>query len=408
MNEFQQNMSGGIGAAQLSPQGFFGGLIGGPLGGLVGRGIGGIFGNAGLGGHIGQMAGGIGGALLPFNVDPITAAAYAQQAQQAQMAQQQLAPQGWFGNALSQIGQPLGGAIGGLFGNQGLGQTIGGLAGQLGRMLPFNVDPVTAAYAQQALQAQQSQQLAPQGWFGNALSHIGQPLGGAIGGLFGNQGLGQTIGGLAGQLGRMLPFNVDPVTAAYAQQAQQAQMAQQQQQLAPQGWFGNALSQIGQPLGGAIGGLFGNQGLGQTIGGLAGQLGRILPFNVDPVTAAYMQQAQQAQMAQQQQQLAPQGWFGNALSHIGQPLGGAIGGLFGNQGLGQTIGGVAGQLGRFLPFNVDPVTAAYAQQAQQAQQQAQQALQGQQGQQANSYMGYQAGQGLGMPSAAGYSGQYIH
>ena len=50
-----------------------------------------------------------------------------------------------------------------------------------------------------------------------------------IGGAFGNSGLGNTIGGFAGQLGGMLPFALDPLAAAYAQQqAQLAQLAAQQ------------------------------------------------------------------------------------------------------------------------------------------------------------------------------------
>jgi hypothetical protein len=332
---------------QLAPQGIFGSLLGGPVGGFLGGALGGVFGNPNLGRQIGQTAGTIGGGFLPFNVDPM--AAYAQQAQQ-QLAQQQLAPQGFFGDLIGHVGQPLGGAIGGLFGNQGLGNQVGGAIGQLGKFLPFNVDPMTA-YAQQA-----QQQLAPQGFFGNLLGQVGQPLGGAIGGLFGNQGIGSQVGGALGQLGKFLPFNVDPM-AAYAQQAQQ-QLAQQQ--LAPQGFFGNLLGQVGQPWGGAIGGLFGNQGLGNQVGGAIGQLGKFLPFNVDPM-AAYAQQAQQ-QLAQQQ--LAPQGFFGNLLGQVGQPLGGAIGGLFGNQGIGSQVGGAIGQLGKFLPFNADPIAAAYAQQQQ--------------------------------------------
>lgn len=103
-----------------------------------------------------------------------------------------------------------------------------------------------------------------------------------------------------------------------------------------------------------------------------------------PFAAAYAQA--------QQQQYAPQGFFGNLLGQVGQPLGGAIGGMFGNAGLGNTIGGIAGQLGRYLPFNVDPIAAAYAQQ--QAMQQAQQG---------GGYQGYQPGQGMGIPG--GYAGQ---
>jgi hypothetical protein len=53
-------------------------------------------------------------------------------------------------------------------------------------------------------------------------------------------------------------------------------------QLRPQGFFGDLFGTIGAPLGGAIGGIFGNSDLGTTIGGLAGQLGRILPFSAGP------------------------------------------------------------------------------------------------------------------------------
>src|SRR5260370_1201323 len=138
----------------------------------------------------------------------------------------------------------------------------------------------------------------------------GQPLGGALGGMFGNAQWGAQIGGGIGQLGRLLPFTADPVTNAYVQQAQ---LAQQQAQLVPQGLFGNLLGSIGQPLGGAIGGIFGNPQLGGQIGGGIGQLGRLLPFTADPVTNAYVQQAQ---LAQQQAQLVPQGLFENGRAHV--------------------------------------------------------------------------------------------
>ena len=234
MNGIQQ--WGGYGGQSLVPQGFFGGLIGAPLGGLIGKGIGGLFGNAGLGSQIGHVAGGIGGGLLPFQIDP------AQQLQQAyaqplqQQTWQQLAPQGFFGNLLGHIGQPLGSAIGGIFGQSGLGGSIGSAAGQLGRLLPFQMDPMQQlqqAYAQQLYQ-QQMQQLAPQGIFGNLIGQIGQPVGNAIGSLFGQPGVGSAIGGAVGQLARLLPFQIDPIQQAMLQQAmlQQAmlqQLAQQQQ-----------------------------------------------------------------------------------------------------------------------------------------------------------------------------------
>ena len=248
---------------------------------------------------------------------------------------QQVVPQGLFGGLLGgPLGGLIGGGIGSLLGNQNLGRQIGSTIGTVGGgFLPFSVDPLTAAYAQQ-------QQLAPQGFFGNLLGQVGAPLGGAIGSIFGNQQLGSQLGGAAGQLGRYLPFSVDPLTAAYAQQ---------QQQLAPQGFFGNLLGQLGAPLGGALGSIFGQQQLGSQIGSAAGQLGRYLPFSVDPLTAAYAQQ----------QQLAPQGFFGNLLGQVGAPLGGAIGSIFGQQQLGNQLGGLAGQLGRYLPFSVQPGYQSY-------------------------------------------------
>ena len=189
-----------------------------------------------------------------------------------------VAPAGWFGNLLGSIGQPVGSAIGSAFGNQQLGSTIGGIAGQLGRFLPFSVDPATAAYGGYG---GGYGTVAPAGWFGNLLGSIGQPVGSAIGSAFGNQQLGSTIGGIAGQLGRFLPFSVDPATAAYGSYGGGYGT------VAPAGWFGNLLGSIAQPVGGLIGGALGNRQLGTTIGGLAGQFGRMLPFEVDPMAAAY-------------------------------------------------------------------------------------------------------------------------
>ncbi len=335
MNEFQQVNPYAYGISNpnaLVPQGLFGSLGGGALGGLIGRGIGGIFNNPSLGGRIGQTVGGIGGAILPFGADPVSAA-YAQQCQQQlqqQMQQGQLAPQGWFGNLIGQVGQPLGSAIGGIFGHSGLGGSIGNVAGQIGGLLPFGADPVSAANAQQQvplqhlqhlqiqqqlqqlldMQQQQQQQLqqlaqqgqlgaqgqlAPQGLFGNILGQVGRPLGGAIGGLFGQSGIGQTIGGVAGGLGRFLPFQADPASQLLAQQAQQqqlahlAQQAQQQQlaQLAQQQWiqqqlaqqqlaqqqgqFGQQQGQFGQQGNSYIPAFQGASGIGQQAGLYGGQ-----------------------------------------------------------------------------------------------------------------------------------------
>ncbi|NVE00177.1 hypothetical protein [Massilia sp. BJB1822] len=323
MSDFQYGTYAGY-PQQLAPQGFFGGLIGSPLGGLIGRGIGGLAGNPNLGARIGQLAGGIGGSLLPFGVDPV-ALAYAQQ-QQAQ-----LAPQGFFGDVFGQIAQPIGSAIGGLVGHPALGGQIGGIAGQLGRsFIPFNADPVAAAYAVQ--QAQQAQ-LAPQGFFGNLLGQIAQPVGTAVGGLLGHPALGGQLGGIAGQLGRtFLPFSADPVAYAQQQALLQQQLLQHQQALQQQ-----QLLQHQQAL----------------------QQQQLLQQQ----QALQQQQLLQQALQQRQASLAPQGFFGDVLGQIAQPIGSAVGGLFGNANLGGQIGGIAGQLGRnFIPFSADPVAAAYAQQ----------------------------------------------
>ncbi|HEY4544937.1 MAG TPA: hypothetical protein VIG90_00740 [Pedomonas sp.] len=386
---------------QFQPQGFFGDLLK-QYGGSAGGAIGGLFGQPGLGQSIGNIAGQIGG-LLPFQSAPqfplmeaiqqgqhpilqqllqaqqqlqqfpVLQQLFQQQIlpqfpllermqqfqqQQQQPFGQQFAPQGFFGDLLKQYGGTAGGAIGGLFGQPGIGQTIGNIAGRLGGLLPFQSAPQFPLLA--ALQQQQQQpfgqQFQPQGFFGDLLKQYGGTAGGAIGGLFGQPGIGQSIGNIAGQLGNFLPFQSSP-------------------QFQPQGFFGDLLKQYGGAAGGAIGGLFGQPGIGQSIGNIAGRLGGLLPFQ----SAPQFPMLDQLQLAQQQlqqfpvlqhlfqqkalpqfqqqpfgQQFAPQGFFGDLLKQYGAPIGGAIGGAFGNQGLGQTIGGLAGQLGNFLPFQSAP------------------------------------------------------
>jgi hypothetical protein len=142
--------------------------------------------------------------------------------------------------------------------------------------------------------------------------------------------------GVQGLLGNIVGRQIDPVTQAYLQQAQLQQL--QQAQLGPQvgipGLLGNPLATLGTPFG--VQQPWGSpMGIGQ-IGGLA---------RLDPITAAYIQQAQIAQ------QLVPQSLFGNPLAAlIGNPL--------------QNIGPFGGQIGRPLPIGLDPVTAACLQQAQ--------------------------------------------
>jgi len=150
---------------------------------------------------------------------------------------------------------------------------------------------------------------------------IGGPFGGVLG------------SGVQGLLGNIVGRQIDPVTQAYLQQAQLQQL--QQAQLGPQvgipGLQGNPLATLGTP--------FGPQqpwgspmGIGQ-IGGLA---------RLDPITAAYIQQAQIAQ------QLVPQSLLGNPLTAL-------MGNPQQNIGFGQQLGG---QIGRPQPIGLDPITVA--------------------------------------------------
>ena len=115
----------------------------------------------------------------------------------------QLAPQGFFGNLLGTIAQPVGQAIGGMFGQPQLGGQIGQAAGGFAGLLPFQAGPGMApGYG--------GGQLAPQGFFGNLLGTIAQPVGQAIGGMFGQPQLGGQIGQTAGGFAGLLPFQAGP------------------------------------------------------------------------------------------------------------------------------------------------------------------------------------------------------
>ncbi|MGJ0511319.1 hypothetical protein, partial [Methylocystis sp.] len=311
-------------APVFAPQGIVGdalGAIGAPLGGFIG----GRFGNAGLGQTIGGTVGGLAQRFLPFEAAPV------------------FAPQGIVGDALGAIGAPLGGFIGGRFGNAGLGQTIGGTVGGLAqRFLPFDAGPQQAYAGTYYVPQTAAPGFAPQGIVGDALGAIGAPLGGFIGGRFGNAGLGQTIGGTVGGLAqRFLPFEAEPV-------------------FVPQGFIGDALGAVGGRVGNWIGGRFGNAGAGQTVGNVVGGLAqRFLPFEAGPQAGTYYVPQTAAPV------FAPQGIVGDALGAIGAPLGGFIGGRFGNAGLGQTIGGTVGGLAqRFLPFDAAPQPVYYVPQMQ--------------------------------------------
>jgi subtilisin family serine protease len=77
----------------------------------------------------------------------------------------------------------------------------------------------------------------------------------------------------------------------------------------------------------------------------------------DAPTALSLQLWQQAGQAA----FAPQGFFGEWPAQAAQPLGGAVGPLWGNPALGPQIG-ATGQLGRSLPWAAAPLWTASAQQ----------------------------------------------
>jgi hypothetical protein len=261
--------------------------------------------------------------------------------------QQQFAPQGFFGDLLGSVAQPLGGAIGGMFGHQQLGNQLGGMGGQLAHLLPFSAQGPQGFGGQMGGQGQwggQQGQFAPQGFIGDMLGSVAQPLGSTIGAHFGHQQLGSQLGGLGGQLAQLLPFS--------AQGPQMGGM-QPEGQFAPQGFLGGLLGGTGGgALGNWIGGQFGNPGLGKTIGSAAGGvLGGLLPFSAQGPQGFGGQMGGQGQWGGQQGQFAPQGFFGDLLGSVAQPLGGAIGGMFGHQQLGNQLGGMGGQLAHLLPFS---------------------------------------------------------
>ncbi|MBG0793449.1 hypothetical protein IYY11_08645, partial [Methylocystis sp. H62] len=332
----------------FAPQGFLGGALGSALGGLGGGAIGRAFGNQNLGRQIGNVAGGVLGGLLPFDAGP---QAYAGTYYVPQTAAPGFAPQGFVGDALGAIGAPLGGFIGGRFGNAGLGQTIGGTVGGLAqRFLPFDAGPQQQPVYYYAPQSADPS-FAPQGFIGDALGAVGGRVGNWIGGRFGNAGAGQTVGNVVGGLAqRFLPFEAGPQPQQqpvyyYAPQSADPSFA-------PQGFVGDALGAIGAPLGGFIGGRFGNAGLGQTIGGTVGGLAqRFLPFDAGPQQQPVYYYAPQSA----DPSFAPQGFIGDALGAVGGRVGNWIGGRFGNAGAGQTVGNVVGGLAqRFLPFEAGP------------------------------------------------------
>ena len=121
--------------------------------------------------------------------------------------------------------------------------------------------------------------LTPQGAIGNFLGGIAPSLGTFVGGALGNQAIGSAIGQGASPFLRLLPFQVDPMNAAYGA-------------VAPQPAYGNPYM-------------------------------RVLPFQTDPTVAAFGAQ----QLRPQQAVLMPQDVQDpelQAASNFLQDAGGAV------------------------------------------------------------------------------------
>jgi hypothetical protein len=283
MNEYQQNIPGGLGNAgaysQLfSPQALFGGLAGN-------RGIG-AFGNPGT--QFGQT-GGIGATGMPYNIDPYAQQQFQQlqqqplqqlqqqqyfQHQQQQQLQQQLQQQQQFQHQqqqqLQQLQQLLLQQLQQTQSPWQSGQQFGGIYGQFGRSSPFSFDPNTVGQPQQqALQQLQQQlqniqqlQASLQGWLGNSAGQTGQPFVPAFA-----QQQAQAV--LQAQQQLLQANQALQAVQQCLHQVQQIQQAQlQQTQVSQYGW--NTAGQQGQQIG--------------------SQFGRGSPFNIDPAVA-YSQQA---------------------------------------------------------------------------------------------------------------------
>jgi hypothetical protein len=180
--------------------------------------------------------------------------------------------------------------------------------------------------------------LAPQSFFGDLLGTIAQPVGQQIGSWFGSPQTGAALGGLAGQLGQFLPFQAGVPGALPNRPGPYGA-------LAPQSIFGGMLGGLGGgALGGFIGDQFGSQQMGSDIGTtLGGFLGGLLPFQAGVPGALPNRPGPYGA-------LAPQSFFGDLLGTIAQPVGQQIGSWFGSPQTGAALGGLAGQLGQFLPF----------------------------------------------------------
>jgi hypothetical protein len=298
-----------------------------------------------------------------------------------QFAAPQFAPQGLFGSLLGSVAPVIGGAVGG-----NAGRWINTIGSGIGHLLPFEATPFqtggyptagyptagyptagyptagypTAAnfsYAPQFAGPQfaapqfAAPQFAPQGLFGSLLGTVAPVLGGAVGG-----NAGRWINTIGSGIGHLLPFQATPWGAAPTTLAATPSpfytpyAAQNATQFAPQGLFGNIVSNVVPAIGGAV------SNAGQLISSLGQNLGQILPFSATP-WQSYDASAAAAPYyaAQNAAQFAPQGLFGNILGTVAPVIGNALGG-----NAGRWINTIGNGIGHLLPFDAAPASTAAA------------------------------------------------
>jgi hypothetical protein len=118
---------------------------------------------------------------------------------------------------------------------------------------------------------------------------------------------------------------------------------------APQGVVGDLLSGLAPTIGTTIGSTAGNQQLGTQLGNVAAELAKYLPFSAIP-TAQPMPQL----IGGDPRTYSPQGIFGDLIASTAPTIGTTVGDWAGNQQLGTSIGNVASQVAKYLPFSATP------------------------------------------------------
>lgn len=342
------------------PAGFLGDLLG-TVASTIGEKTGGFFGQRDLGRLLGSTAGTLAKTFLPFQVIPagVTPASAGPGAASTGPSEDLVVvPAGFLSGVLGAFGgKALGGLVGGLFGNKGLGQSIGGAAGGIvSSFLPFSVVPPTVSPASAAPGAATGSDetliVVPAGFFGDLLGAVASSVSRVAG-----EGTVGTVAGVVSDFAGFLPFSTLPAefTPASATPGAPAD----ELVLLPAGFFGSLLGGLGK-VANRVATTVGKQVVSGVPGAstVLSTIGSFLPFQQVPPELVPASAGPEGGGTQEPLMFVPAGLFGSLLSSLGGTVGGAIGGLFGSSRTGQAVGGLVGQLGKILPFQVVPSGAA--------------------------------------------------